>query len=126
MRLVTLVLSCLLLASFGLVALAAGPFGSIRVGSWSGGAYTNDSTGAFSHCAAGTSYQNGINLIVGQNADSSWLLGFAHQNFHLTPGETFPIDVTFDGQSQVQLFGTATSTILVTPMAMWWESWRRN
>ena len=114
MRLVTLALLFLLLIAAGPVAMAAGPFGSIRVGAWSGGAYTNDSTGAFSHCAAGTSYQNGVNVILGQNADSSWLLGLANQNFQMTTGETFPIDVTFDGQSQVRLFGTATSSILIT------------
>ena len=114
MRSITLILSSLFLVSAGPAAWAAGPFGTIRVGSWSGGAYTNDSTGAFSHCAAGTSYLNGVNVILGQNANSSWLMGFANQNFHMTPGETFPIDVTFDGQSQVRLFGTATSPILVT------------
>jgi S1-C subfamily serine protease len=114
MRLATLIVSSLLLLSGGPVAWAAGPFGSIRVGAWSGGAYTNDSTGAFSHCAAATSYQSGISVILGQNADSSWLLGFANQNFKMTPGETFPIDVTFDGQSEVRLFGTALSPILVS------------
>ena len=114
MRLATVILSSLVLLLGGPVAWAAGPFGSIRVGAWSGGAYTNDSTGAFSHCAAATSYQNGISVILGQNADSSWLLGLANQNFGMTAGETFPIDVTFDGQSQVRLFGTATSSILIT------------
>jgi S1-C subfamily serine protease len=96
------------------VAMAAGPFGSIHVGGWIGGAYTNDNTGAFSHCAAGTSYINGVNVIVGQNADSSWLMGFANPSFHLTTGETFPIDVTFDGQTQIRLFGTAVSPVLIT------------
>jgi hypothetical protein len=33
---------------------ARGPYGSINVGNWKGGAYTNDQTGAFSHCAAGS------------------------------------------------------------------------
>jgi S1-C subfamily serine protease len=95
-------------------ASAAGPFGTIHVGKWSGGAYTDDKTGAFSHCAAGTSYTSGINLVVGQNANSSWLIGFASPSFHLTPGETFPIDLTFDGQPQVRIFGTASSTELVS------------
>jgi S1-C subfamily serine protease len=96
------------------VAMAAGPFGSIHVGGWTGGAYTNDNTGAFSHCAAGTSYVNGVNVIVGQNADSSWLMAFANPSFHLATGETFPIDVTFDGQTQIRLFGTAALSVLVT------------
>ena len=42
------------------LALAAGPYGSIEVGNWKGGAYTNDATGQFSHCAAHTQYQSGI------------------------------------------------------------------
>ncbi len=33
-------------------ALAAGPYGTIHVGNWIGGAFSDDSTGAFSHCAA--------------------------------------------------------------------------
>jgi S1-C subfamily serine protease len=94
-------------------AHAAGPYGSIHVGNWSGGAYTDDKTGAFSHCSAGTSYGSGINVIVGQNVSGSWLLGFHHPNFRLTPSETFPIDVTFDGQAQFHLFGTAFSPTFV-------------
>ncbi len=47
-------------ALLGTSAYAAGPFGTIHVGNWSGGAYTNDSTAAFSHCAAGASYVSGF------------------------------------------------------------------
>jgi S1-C subfamily serine protease len=114
MRSIVFALSSFLTVTIVPIALAAGPFGSIHVGGWTGGAYTNENTGAFSHCAAGTSYVNGVNVIVGQNADSSWLLGFANPSFHLTTGETFPIDVTFDGRTQIRLFGTAVSGILVT------------
>jgi len=95
-------------------ALAAGPFGSIHVGNWNGGAYTNDTSGAFTHCAAGTAYASGINVIAAQNVEGAWILGFAHPAWRLTPGETFPIDVTFDGQAQFHLFGTAASAIYVT------------
>jgi hypothetical protein len=35
---------------------ARGPYGSISVGNWQGGAYTNDQTGSFTHCAAGARY----------------------------------------------------------------------
>src|ERR1700751_5141632 len=79
------------------IANAAGPYGNIHVGNWKGGAFTDDNTGAFSHCAATTAYGNGIILVVGQNASNSWLLSFASPNFHLKQGETVPIDLTFDG-----------------------------
>jgi hypothetical protein len=93
---------------------AAGPFGTIHVGEWSGGAYSNDATGAFSHCSAVTGYASGISVLVGRNAGNSWILGFGSPAFRLAQGETFPIDVTFDGQSEAKLFGTAVTTQLVT------------
>jgi len=96
------------------VADAAGPYGNIHVGNWQGGAFTDDNTGAFSHCAATATYGNGNILVVGQNASNSWLLSFANPAFHLTKGKTSPIDVTFDGQSQARLFATANSDIMLT------------
>jgi S1-C subfamily serine protease len=95
-------------------ALAAGPFGTIHVGNWIGGAFSDDSTGAFSHCSAMTSYASGVSLVVGQNAANAWLLGFASPAFKLNKGDTAPIDVTFDGQSQARLFATASSSNMLT------------
>ena len=68
-------------AAFCLIAAtsssdARGPYGSINVGNWKGGAYTIDQTGAFSHCAAGASYASGVNFLVtidGTGAGSSAL-----------------------------------------------------
>jgi len=105
---------CLFQLVFASIADAAGPFGSIHIGAWNGGAFSNDGTGAFSHCAASSTYGSGINLVVGQNANNSWLLGFASSKFHLTKGNTVPIDVTFDGQTQARLFATANSDIMAT------------
>ncbi len=104
------VLSSVALASS---AFAAGPFGSIHVGNWKGGAYTDDKTGAFTHCAAGTDYLNGIGLIISHHANNTWSLAFASQKFTLSPGETFPIDLTFDGQAQYHLFGTVIASTLI-------------
>ena len=52
-----------LLAAVGSVE-ARGPYGTINVGNWKGGAFTNDQTGAFSHCGATAVYQNGIVGVV--------------------------------------------------------------
>lgn len=95
-------------------ALAAGPYGTIRVGNWIGGAFSDDQTGAFSHCAATTSYANGISLVVGQNAANAWLLSFASPAFKLSSGATAPIDVTFDGQAEARLFATANANNMLT------------
>jgi len=107
-------LSLLCAAELASSAFATGPFGSIHVGKWSGGAYTDDKTGGFSHCSAATTYGSGVTVVLGQNANNSWLLGLGSEAFSLNTGEQFPIDVTLDGQAQVRLFGIAVSPKLVT------------
>jgi hypothetical protein len=72
--------ACVVQATLVAAAHAGGPFGSIRIGTWIGGAFTDDA-GAFSHCGATSSYANGVILVVGQNAASGWLLGFASPAF---------------------------------------------
>jgi S1-C subfamily serine protease len=94
-------------------AFAAGPFGSIHVGNWNGGAYTDDTTGAFSHCAAGSNYLNGVNLIISHNVQRTWIIGFLSPNWNLPEGQSVPIQLTFDGQSQFQIFGSATHEKLI-------------
>lgn len=92
---------------------AKGPFGSIKLGHWLGGAYTDDKSGVFSHCAAGAQYQNGVNLIITQNAQELWSIALANQSFSFKTGETVQFDVIFDGQHQVRLFGTALAPQIV-------------
>ena len=95
-------------------AFAAGPFGTIHVGNWQGGAYTNDTTGAFSHCSAGTGFANGLNLLISQNTDRMWVIGFVSLNWNFPDGQQAPLDITFDGQSQFRLFGTAIQHKLIS------------
>lgn len=95
-------------------AQARGPYGSIGVGNWKGGAYTNDKDGAFSHCAASSTYQSGILFIVLVNRDYGWTLGFAHENWKLTPGQAFEIALTFDGQQPFNVHGIPLDTHLVS------------
>jgi S1-C subfamily serine protease len=106
--------ACLVNLAVLSAACAAGPFGTIHVGAWNGGAFTDDNTGGFSHCGASTNYASGVTVVVGQNANASWLFGLTSSGFHLTAGETFPLDITFDGQSQVRLFTTAVSPTFIS------------
>jgi S1-C subfamily serine protease len=93
---------------------AAGPFGSVNIGNWIGGAFSNDQSGAFSHCAATTPYANGVNLVVSQNSAGTWSLAFASPNYHFNKGENAAIDVTFDGQEQARLYATAYQSNMLT------------
>src|SRR5579872_1830914 len=86
-------------------AEAGGPFGSIIAGNWKGGAYTDDQTGNFSHCAAGTQYQSGIYFVVAIDANAGWSLAFAHEKWNFTNGQAFPIELTFDGQTPFHVHG---------------------
>lgn len=95
-------------------ANAAGPFGSVKVGSWIGGAFSNDETGAFSHCAATAPYANGVILVVGHNAAGIWSLAFASPSYRFKQGENAAIDVIFDGQEQARLFATANQPNMLT------------
>lgn len=92
---------------------ARGPFGSVHVGQWRGGAYTNDATGHFSGCIASAAYQSGIYFMVLVQPNGEWGLGFSHPSWRLQPGQAFPIDLTFDGKGQFHVYGTVRSQNLV-------------
>jgi S1-C subfamily serine protease len=102
----------------GLLAIshaeARGPYGSINVGNWKGGAFTSDSTGAFSHCAAVAPYNSGILFLVSVNSKYGWSLGFQRDSWRLIRGQAFPIDLTFDGQTPFHVQGVPLDTKLVS------------
>jgi S1-C subfamily serine protease len=114
MWLKSFIVASLLQLSVGSVAQAAGPFGSVKIGNWVGGAFSNDETGAFSHCAATAPYANGVILVVGQNSGGSWILSFASPSYRFKQGENAAIDVIFDGQEQARLFATANQTNMLS------------
>jgi S1-C subfamily serine protease len=96
---------------------ARGPYGTISVGNWKGGAFTNDQTGEFSHCGATAMYQNGIYFVVMIDGTPSWSLGFAHEGWTLSSGKAFPLQLTFDGQGPFNVHGIAiTDKLLRVPM----------
>lgn len=106
--------AALLQLSLAGLAHAAGPFGSVNVGNWVGGAFSNDETGAFSHCAATTPYASGVILVVSQNAAGTWSLAFASPSYRFNKGENAAIDVIFDGQEQARLFARAYRSDMLT------------
>jgi S1-C subfamily serine protease len=100
-----------LLAIFGCVAcsvtaFAGGPFGIISVGRWQGAAYTDDK-GTFSFCVATAKFTNGAGIILFQNADRSWLIGFASPDWNLS-GKSLVIALTFDGQAHFDIVGSGS------------------
>ncbi len=88
---------------------ARGPYGSVKIGNWSGGAFTNDQTGAFTGCVASAPYRSGITVFVMVSANVTWNLGFLHNGWSLKPGSTFPIVLTFDGRPPFNVDGRVIS-----------------
>ncbi|EJN08871.1 trypsin-like serine protease with C-terminal PDZ domain containing protein [Bradyrhizobium sp. YR681] len=114
MWLKSFVVASLLQVGIAGVAHAKGPFGTVNVGNWIGGAFSNDETGAFSHCAATTPYANGVILVVSQNSAGTWSLAFASPSYRFDKGENAAIDVTFDGREQARLYATAYQSNMLT------------
>jgi hypothetical protein len=96
---------------------ARGPYGSINVAGWSGGAFTDDRTGEFSNCVASATYKSNINFGVLVTKTVTWALAFSHPNWTLTSGQKFPIVLSFDGRNTFNVDGIAMSaTSVIVPM----------
>jgi hypothetical protein len=111
------VVAALCLIAAPSTASARGPYGSINVGNWKGGAYTNDQSGAFTHCAAGAQYESGVYFVVTINDKAGWTLGFAHEKWEFKTDRAFPIVLTFDGQAPFNVHGVPLADkLLQVPM----------
>ncbi|WP_316182449.1 hypothetical protein [Bradyrhizobium sp. SZCCHNRI1009] len=98
-------------------AHAKGPYGSVSVAGWSGGAYTDDNTGKFSSCIASASYKSGINFGVLALPTYNWALAFIHPGWSLSQGQKFPIVLSFDGRNSYNVEGSVWSAnMVVVPM----------
>jgi hypothetical protein len=75
---------------------AGGPLRPFKHGYWAGGAYTDDRTGAFTHCSAGVAYDSGINLFVLVTGGYRWWLGLINPQWSLTPNAKIPIKLQLD------------------------------
>lgn len=91
-------------------ANARGPFGSIRIAGWSGGAYTDNKTGEFSNCIVSANYKSGITFGIVVTRKLEWLLAFTHKRWNLAPKEKFPITLSFDGRNTFNVIGVSLST----------------
>ncbi len=101
LRVISVALPTLLFASSG---YAAGPISPVNVGNWRGGSYTDNSTGKFTHCAVTASYRSGILFSVAVGVGYWWRFGFINNAWHLTVGQSIPVDLTFDGRGPYHVY----------------------
>jgi hypothetical protein len=101
------------LVLWGGSASAAGPIRAFQVGLWSGGAYTDDRTGDFTHCSAGVAYDSGINMFILVTGDHRWWLGFINPQWAFTPNVKMPVTLRLDGGPRLAVVGTVPSRLVV-------------
>ncbi len=91
------------------IADAAGPVRPFKHGFWTGGAYSDDRTGAFTHCSAGVAYDSGINLFVLVTGEYRWWLGFINPKWSFTPNAKEPIRLLLDNGAAFNRLATIPS-----------------
>jgi hypothetical protein len=91
---------------WGGVANAAGPLRAFQAGFWSGGAYTDDRTGSFTHCSAGVAYDSGINMFILVTDAGRWWLGFVDRQWAFAPQAKMPVALRFDGGPRAAMIAT--------------------
>jgi hypothetical protein len=101
------------LVLWGGSASAAGPIRAFQVGLWSGGAYTDDRTGDFTHCSAGVAYDSGINMFILVTGGYRWWLGFINPQWAFTPNVKMPVTLRLDGGPRLAVVGTVPSRLIV-------------
>lgn len=66
-------------------------------GNWKGAAYTNDTTGRFSHCAMSTAYQSGISMFFAISDNYTWRVGWSNTAWNLNVNQTYTVSLNVDG-----------------------------
>lgn len=95
------------------IDLRAAELSNGRIGNWSTGAYSNDQTGQFSHCAAITRYNSGILMAFAVNRNYGWSVGFSKPEWQLQTGSKYPIAFTVDRIPALNATALAISPNLV-------------
>lgn len=80
---------------------------------WIVGAYSNNQTGQFSHCATSVGYTTGISLFFHLNRNFTWSMGLANARWRHGAGRTFNLEYYIDTGHRTPVRATVTGTGLV-------------
>jgi hypothetical protein len=98
--------------------IAKGPIQTVQVENWQGGSYTDDSSGAFSHCAAYVSYPgSNSDVFVSVVRDYSWRISFMNPLWNFELGRNISVAISFDRVGPFQLNANPIqNNLIVVPM----------
>lgn len=77
-----------------------------NIGGWYAGAYTNDATGRFSHCAGTATYRSHIALVFSINRTFHWSMGLANTIWRLHVGTKYPVAFSVDQRVPIRTVAT--------------------
>ena len=77
------------------------------------GAYTDNATGEFSHCAVNARYKSGVALFFSVTRDRQWSMGFANSHWNLSPGNRYPVRFQVDRGPILKSTATAKTQKMV-------------
>ncbi|MFO1160600.1 MAG: hypothetical protein U1E60_17305 [Reyranellaceae bacterium] len=83
------------------------PGSQTNIAGWDIGAYTRD--GRFSHCAMSTLYRSGITMLFSVSGDYTWRVGWTHEGWNFTKGQSVIVDVFVDGVGPITLRANAVT-----------------
>jgi hypothetical protein len=67
-----------------------------KVANWDVGAYTNNNTGRFTHCAASGRYRNGLTLIFSVTEKLDWGISFLNPEWNIRESRVIDIEYQID------------------------------
>lgn len=78
-----------------------------NIAGWDIGAYTRGDK--FSHCAMSTLYRSGITMVFSVSGDYTWRVGWAHDSWSFTKGQSVPVDLYVDNVGPITLRANAVT-----------------
>lgn len=87
----------------------AAPLSEWKLHGWLVGAYSNNTTNAFSHCAASIKYRSGILLLFSVTKEFRWMMGFANPQWQLNKGSRYKIRYAVDSFPALEATAVAIS-----------------
>lgn len=78
-----------------------------NISGWDIGAYTRGDK--FSHCAMSTLYRSGITMVFSVSGDYTWRVGWAHDSWSFSKGQSVPVDIYVDNIGPITLRANAVT-----------------
>lgn len=95
---------------------SAATLSEVKYAGWTIGAYSDDTSGAFSHCGATVSYKSGTTLLFGLGT-GGWTIGLANGTWKLPANAKYPVALQIDRNQAMSLTAVAiTPQVAVAPL----------